>query len=78
MQPGYYVYFFWSWIIQLDVDNVFDPAKPDQRFEFWARIKFEGPQFPHARPGEKDAICVERIVLVKTAHKPRALPSRKG
>jgi len=78
VQPGYYVYFFWSWIIQLDVDNVFDPAKPDQKFEFWARIKFEGPQFPHARPGEKDAICVERIVLVKTAHKPGALPSRKG
>lgn len=66
VQPGYYVYFFWSWIIQLDVDNVFDPAKPDQKFEFWARIKFEGSRFPHARPGEKDAICVERIVLVKT------------
>jgi hypothetical protein len=66
VEPGFYMYFFWSWIIQLDVDNVFDPAKPDQTFEFWARIRVEGPRFPHAKPGDKDAICVERIVLVKT------------
>jgi len=65
VEPGYYLYFFWSWIIQLDVDNVYDPAKPDQQFECWARIKFEGPRFPHAKPGETDAICVERVVLVK-------------
>jgi hypothetical protein len=25
-----------------------------------------GPRFPHAKPGDKDAICVERLVLVKT------------
>jgi len=65
VEPGYYLYFFWSWIIQLDVDNVYDPAKPDQQFECWARIRFEGPRFPHAKPGETDAICVERVVLVK-------------
>ena len=64
--PAYYMYFFWSWIIQLDIDNAFDPAKPDQKFEFWARVKFEGPRFPHARAGDTDAICVERVVLVKT------------
>jgi hypothetical protein len=63
--PSYYMYFFWSWIIQLDVDNVFDPAKPDQQFEFWARVKFQGPRFPHAKPGEKDAIFVERVCAVK-------------
>jgi hypothetical protein len=63
--PGYYAYFFWSWIIQVDVDNVFDPAKPDQKFDVWARINFEGPRFPHAKPGDKDAIYVERLVLVK-------------
>jgi hypothetical protein len=65
VEPGYYLYFFWSWIIQLDVDNVFDPARPDQKFDVWARIKFEGPRFPHAKRGDKDAICVERVVLVK-------------
>ena len=66
VEPGYYLYFFWSWIIQLDVDNVFDPVKPDQTFEVWARIRFEGPRFPQAKADDKDAICVERIVLVRT------------
>jgi hypothetical protein len=63
--PGVYVYFFWSWIIQVEVDNVFDPAEPDQKFEVWARIKFEGPRFPHPRAGDHDAIYVERLILVK-------------
>jgi hypothetical protein len=62
--PGYYAYFFWSWIIQVEVDNAFDPARPDQKFEVWARVKVTGPRFPHARPGEKDAIYVERLVLM--------------
>lgn len=65
VQPAYYMYFFWSWIIQLDIDNAFDATKPDQKFEFWARIKFAGPRFPHAKAGDKDAICVERVDLVK-------------
>ena len=65
VKPGYYMYFFWSWIIQLDVDNAVDMVHPGQTFEFWARIKFEGPRFPHAKPGDDDAICVERVVLVK-------------
>lgn len=67
IRPGNYVYFFWSWIIQAEVDNVVDPARPDQPFEIWARVKFTGPRFPHARPGETDAIYVERLVLVKAA-----------
>jgi hypothetical protein len=62
--PGTYAYFFWSWILQVEVDNVFDPAEPAQKFDVWARIKFEGPRFPHARAGDHDAICVERLVLV--------------
>lgn len=65
IEPGYYAYFFWSWIIQVDIDNAFDATKPDQKFDVWARIKFEGPRFPHARPGDKDAIYVERLDLVK-------------
>ena len=68
MKPGDCLYFFWSWLIQFDLDNinVCDPANPNQKFEVWARIKFEGPRFPHAKAGGKDAISVERIVLVKT------------
>jgi hypothetical protein len=65
--PAYYAYFFWSWIIQIDIENAYDPANPDQKFEVWARVKFEGPRFPHARPGDHDAIYVERLVLVKAA-----------
>jgi hypothetical protein len=60
-----YVYLFWSWIIQIDVDTAWDPSHPDQPFSVWARVKFEGPRFPHAKPNQPDAICVERIVLVK-------------
>lgn len=65
LQPSIYVYFFWSWIIQVDVENAYDPAHPEQKFDIWARIKFTGPRFPHPRPGEQDAIYVERVVLVK-------------
>lgn len=60
-----YVYFFWSWVIQLDVADMFDSAKPDQQYEVWAEIKFEGPSFPHAKAGDKDAISVQRVVLVR-------------
>ncbi len=64
---AYYLYFFWSWIIQVDLGSVVDPENPEQRFEVWARIKFEGPFFPHGQEGDKNAISVERIVLVKAA-----------
>lgn len=64
--PSYYVYFFWSWIIQVDVDNAYDPDHPEQAFDIWARIKFEGPAFPHGTSDAANAISVERAVLVKT------------
>ncbi|MGO8747410.1 MAG: DUF4838 domain-containing protein [Thermoguttaceae bacterium] len=63
--PSSYVYFFWSWIIQFPIEAAVDPNHPDWKYEVWARIKFEGPGFPHGRPGQKNAICVERVVLVK-------------
>jgi hypothetical protein len=63
--PSAYVWFFWSWIIQLDIGNALEPSAPDREFEVWARVKFEGPRFPHGKPGDKDAICVERVVLVQ-------------
>lgn len=59
-----YVYFFWSWIIQVDVDSVVDLTRPGRPFEIWARIMLEGPEFPHGKPDEKNAISVERVVLV--------------
>jgi hypothetical protein len=63
--PSSYVYFFWSWIIQFPVEAAVDPKHSGQQYEVWARIKFEGPGFPHGMPGQKNAICVERVVLVK-------------
>ncbi len=63
---GYdYIYFFWSWNIQLDIPDLFDSTNPDQKFDVWAEIKFEGPSFPHAKAGDQDAISVGRIVLIK-------------
>ena len=66
LAPTFYLYFFWSWIIQFDIDNAYDPVNPDQKFDVWAYVKFTGPRFPHPRPDERDAIYVERVVLVKT------------
>ena len=63
--PAHQVYFFWYRLIQQDMDSVYDADNPDQLFDIWARIKFEGPSFPHAEPGDRDAICVERVVVVK-------------
>jgi len=60
-----YLYFFWSWIIQVDIDDAFDPKHPDQQFDVWAHIRFEGPAFPHGKPTQENAICIERVVLVK-------------
>lgn len=65
IRPAYYLYFFWSWIIQLDLDNAFDPRRPEQEFDIWARIKFEGPMFPYGQEDEPDAIYVERVILVR-------------
>jgi len=36
-------------------------------YDIWARIKFEGPDFPHGKEGQKNAICVERVMVVKSA-----------
>ena len=60
-----YLYFFWSWVIQLDLSYAFDENTPEQQFEVWANLKFEGPSFPHGKAEDKNAISVERVVLVK-------------
>ena len=57
--PSAYAWFFWSWVIQFPVET--DPRQPQQKFEVWARIKFEGPAFPHGTANQKNAICVERL-----------------
>lgn len=64
--PSTYVYFFWSWIVQFPIELVGDSSPPERKFEVWAHIKFEGPGFPHGKPDEKNAICVERLVVVRS------------
>lgn len=66
LAPSAYVWFFWSWILQVEIGNTVDPRDSNARYEIWARIKFEGPRFPHARPGQADAICVERVIVART------------
>ena len=69
--PSTYLYFFWSWIIQVDVDDVAEPDDPDAKFDVWARVKFEGPAFPHGTAAQKNAISVERVTLVRKEAKPK-------
>ncbi len=65
--PSAYVYFFWSWIIQFPIESAGDASRPEEKFEVWAHVKFEGPGFPHARPGQRNAICVERVIVIRSA-----------
>ncbi len=65
LDPSMYLYFFWSWIIQLDLDEACDQNRPDAQYEIWARIKFTGPDFPHGAANDPNAIYVERVVLVR-------------
>jgi len=64
-----YLYFFWSWIIQLDVDGAMVAEAPETRYDIWARIKFTGPDFPHGKADDGNAIYVERVVLVASEKK---------
>ena len=60
-----YLYFFWSWNIQLDIPDLYDSTKPNQLFDVWAEIKFSGPSYPYDKADEPDAISVARIVTIK-------------
>lgn len=65
IRPTTYVWFFWSWIVQFPVDAAINPQQLEGECEVWARIRFEGPAFPHGNAGEENAISVERVVLVR-------------
>ncbi len=59
------LYFFWSWIIQVDLADIAHVSKPDEAYDVWARIKLEGPAFPYGRAQDKNSISIERVILVK-------------
>ncbi len=66
MKPSEYFYLFWSWNIQMDLDAI-RSDDPNQEYEVYASIKFEGPSFPTGDPTKPDAICVDRIIAVRVA-----------
>ncbi len=57
------VYFFWSWVIQYPLG--FSQEANTDAYILWAKIKFTGPAFPHASPGDPNAIYIERVALEK-------------
>ena len=64
VNSNHYMFFFSSWVLQCDFDDL-DSDNPNQQYEVWARIKFEGPAFPHGNKNAKNGIFVERIILIK-------------
>jgi hypothetical protein len=63
-KPSEYFYLFWSWVIQADLDSAMND-NPDQLYEVYASVKFEGPSFPTGDPSKTDAILVDRIIVVQ-------------
>jgi hypothetical protein len=59
-----YLYLFPSWNVQYNLGIACSPMKPDREFEIWAKIKLTGPDFPHGKTGQPNAISIERIVVV--------------
>ncbi|MFH1477727.1 MAG: DUF4838 domain-containing protein [Verrucomicrobiota bacterium] len=73
MDPSEYFYLFWSWWIQMDLEGI-RTDDPNQEYEVYASIKFEGPSFPAGGSLSKpDAICVDRIIAVRMPKQSRLL-----
>ncbi|MBU0606549.1 MAG: DUF4838 domain-containing protein [Armatimonadetes bacterium] len=65
LSPQCYVWFDWSWNIQLrDITSLYDPAAPDQQWDIYASIRFEGPAYDPASQAEQSRFYVDRLVFV--------------
>ncbi len=64
LTPSTYLYLFGSWFVQIDLGAILNPKKPDERFDIWVSLKFEGSQYPYSKSGDKNAVYVERVILV--------------
>ena len=60
-----YMTFFWSWRIKLNIDDAFDSANPETKFDIWVRMKFTGSAFLKGEPDADNAIYLDCVVLVK-------------
>ncbi len=65
LAPDCYIYFFTTWVVQLNVGYCADIINSDTEYEIWVKVKFTGPEFPLGKKGEKDAVYLERVVLKK-------------
>jgi len=67
-RPTEYFYLLWSWTIQLDLTTALN-NNPDQEYEVYASMKFDGPSFPKGNPSKPDTIMVDRIIVVQVKEK---------
>jgi hypothetical protein len=65
MSEWSYIYLTRSWQIQADPTTLFDPARPDQKWELYASLKFTGAGYPHGVEGEPEGVWVDRLFLVR-------------
>ena len=63
--PSSYVWFFWSWIIQFPVEAAVDPQAAGAEVRGLGPDQVRGSRFPARKAGQDNAICVERVVLVR-------------
>lgn len=63
-----YVWFTNSWQIQHRLEMFFDITDPDREWDVYVSLKFTGPAYPHGKESEKNALFLERIILIKVAN----------
>ncbi len=65
LTPDALIFCFSSWLIQQSVGNAFDQQNPSAKYEIWIHMKLTGSNFPFAKPGDPDAIWIDRMALIK-------------
>lgn len=53
LTPHAYVHFFWSWFVQNPLENTYDAAAPNAKYDIWASVKFAGTAFPFGNAEDK-------------------------
>ncbi len=54
-----------SWGHQVNLADLFDPADPDAEWKVYWSIRLTGPNFPFGKVWERDAVLLDRMILVK-------------
>ncbi len=63
--------FLWMYgvAVGIELGDARDPLNTTGEYDIWARVKFEGPAFPHGGKDEKNAISIEWVVAAKAGKK---------